>query len=146
MRAHLTFLLIAAAACGDTPAAAPAPPAAAARPARGESAAAEAQELGRELFGIMDKVMAYRSSHFNTLPKTLPAAGIDSLTRTTIRRLAVTGTVPTITVVFRHREGHALQGCSATSKVIEDSMLNGGAYEVTCTLPTGESQPFTVGG
>jgi len=146
MRLVTPLLLIAAAACGDAPAATPAAPPEAARPAHGDTAVPEAQELGRELFGIMDRVLAYRSSHFNNLPANLPAAGIDSLTRTTIRRLTVANKVPTVAVVFRHAEGHALQGCSATSKVIEDSMLNGGAYEVTCTLRSGESRPFTVGG
>jgi len=145
MRLAIPLLLIAATACGDAPAAPAAPPEAA-RPAHADTAAPEAQELGHELFGIMDRVLAYRSSHFNTLPKDLPAAGIDSLTRTTIRRLSVAGGVPSITVVFRHAEGHALQGCSATSKVIEDSMLNGGAFEVNCSLRSGESQAFTVGG
>jgi len=146
MRHTLALILLAATACGDAPAATSAAPPAAARPARTDTAAPEAQALGRELFGIMDRVMAYRASHFNNLPKDLPAAGIDSLTRTTVRRLSVSGGVPTIAVVFRHAEGHALQGCSATSKVLEDSMLNGGGFEVNCTLRSGEQQVFTVGG
>ena len=145
MRPTFLLILFAATACGDAPAAPAAAPAAA-RPPQGDTAAPEAQALGRELFGIMDKVMAYRSSHFNNLPKDLPAAGIDSLTRTTVRRLSVSGGVPSVAIIFRHAEGHALQGCTATSKVLEDSMLNGGAYEVICTLRSGESQPFTVGG
>jgi hypothetical protein len=146
MRSTGTLILTLLAACGDAPAAAPASRPAAPRAEQVDAAVTEAQALGRELFGIMDRVMAYRSSHFNNLPKDLPTAGIDSLTRTTIRRLSIAGGVPTIAVIYRARDGHALQGCSATSKVLEDSMLNGGAYEVHCTLRSGESQAFTVGG
>jgi hypothetical protein len=109
-------------------------------------AAVEAQALGRELFGIMDQVMSYKSSHFNNFPHDLPSMGIDSLTRTTIRRLAIDGGTPSLTVVYRHAEGHAVKQCAGTNKVIEDSMLNGGAFEVNCTLSSGESKAFTVGG
>lgn len=146
MRTPLLLALLVAA-CGDhkTPAAS-ADAAPAHVPKGAGSAEDEARVLGKELFGVMDRVMAYRASHFNNLPQNLPGAGIDSLTRTTIRRLSASGGVPTVTVVFRQREGRALQGCSGTSKVIEDSMLNGGAYEVQCTLISGESQAFTVGG
>lgn len=146
MRPTLALFLIALTACGDTPAAKPADATARARPKAEDTTIPEAEALGRELFGIMDRVMAYRSSHFNNLPKDLPSAGIDSLTRTTIRRLSVSGGVPTVAVIFRHADGHALRGCSGTSKVLEDSMLNGGAYEVHCTLRSGEAQAFTVGG
>jgi hypothetical protein len=145
MRRALPILLFAATACGDAPAA-PVATRELARPKPADTAAPEAQGLGRELFGVMDRVMAYRSSHFNNLPKDLPAAGIDSLTKTTVRRLSVAAGVPTVTVVFRAASGRALQGCSATNKVLEDSMLNGGAYEVNCTLRSGEAQVFTVGG
>jgi len=111
-----------------------------------DNATGEAQVLGRELSGIMDQVMSYKSSHFNNLPHDLPSMGIDSLTRTTIRRLSVQGGTPSLVVVFRHPEGHALRQCVGTNKVIEDSMLNGGSFEVDCTLSSGETRAFTVGG
>ena len=145
MRRALTLILLAATACGD-PADKPGATRELARPKPADTAVPEAQELGRELFGVMDRVMAYRSSHYSQLPKDLPAAGIDSLTKTTIRRLSISAGVPTVTVVFRAANGHALSGCSGTNKVLEDSMLNGGAYEITCTLRSGETQAFTVGG
>lgn len=107
---------------------------------------ADAAELGHEIFGLMDKVMEYKSSHFGNLPVSLPAMGMDSLTRGTIRRLTIADAVPTLTVVYRRAEGHALVSCSGTNKVLEDSMLNSGPFEVTCTLPSGETKPFTVGG
>lgn len=111
-----------------------------------DAATTEAAELGRELFDIMDRVMAFKSSHYNKLPKDLPAMGIDSLTRGTVRRLTIADGIPTLTVSYRRVEGHTLTRCTGTNKVIEDSMLNGGAYEVDCTLRSGETRAFTVGG
>src|SRR5690242_14576415 len=67
---------------------------------------AAATELGHEIFGVMDKVMEYKSSHFGNLPADLPSMGIDSLTRTTIRRLTIADKTPTLTVVYRRAEGH----------------------------------------
>lgn len=106
----------------------------------------EAAALGRELFGIMDRVLAYKSDHFAQLPKDLPTMGVDSLTRTTVRRLSIAGTTPTLVVAYRHVEGHAVKQCTGTNEVIEDSMLNGGAFTVECLLSSGESKSFTVGG
>lgn len=114
------------------------------RPA--DPTAAEAQELGRELFGIMDKVMAYKSDHFNQLPKSLPALGVDSLTRTTVRRLTITDGVPSLVVAYRRPDGRTVASCTGTNAVLEDSMLNGGAFDVHCTLRSGEAKSFTVGG
>jgi hypothetical protein len=141
------LLLLGAAACGRTAA----PSAGGRDPVRHEAPTAEleasdAATLGHELFGLMDHVMAFKSSHFGGLPRDLPSMGEDSLTRTTVRRLSVAGGVPTLTVAFRHADGHALTTCLGTNKVLEDSMLNGGPFEVTCTLPSGETKAYTVGG
>lgn len=120
-------------------------PARAAAPSA-NAAPTEAATLGRELFGIMDRVMAYKSDHFAQLPRDLPSMGVDSLTRTTVRRLTVSNGVPMLVVAYRHPEGHAITQCSGSNAVIEDSMLNGGAYTVLCLLNGGPSQSFTVGG
>lgn len=111
-----------------------------------DAATTEAAALGRELFGIMDRVMAYKSDHFAQLPRDLPTMGVDSLTRTTVRRLAIVGGAPHLVVAYRHTEGHAVAQCQGTNAVIEDSMLNGGAFSVDCLLTTGETKSFTVGG
>jgi len=142
----LPLLLLVVAACGPS-----SPSGGATRdPVRHEPAAAdeagEASTLGHELFGVMDHVMAFKSSHFGQLPHDLPSMGEDSLTRTTVRRLTIADATPTLTVDFRHAEGHALKGCVGTNKVLEDSMLNGGPFQVTCTLASGETKAFTVGG
>jgi hypothetical protein len=143
---RLLLLTLLVAACSEPKPATGNAPAAAATPAAGDGSEQEAQLLGREIFGIMDRVLAYRSSHFSNLPKDLPAAGIDSLTRATVRRLSTSDGTPTITVMFRNAQGHALKGCSGSSRVIEDSMLNGGAFDIQCTTAAGATQEFRVGG
>jgi hypothetical protein len=147
MRSLLAASLFLLAACFG----AKAPASTAGSTTRGGTAAptgdvAEAAALGRELFGIMDRVMAYKSDHFAQLPRDLPSMGIDSLTRTTVRRLTIAGTTPTLVVAYRHAEGHAIRQCAGTNAVIEDSMLNGGAFDVECLLSSGESKSFSVGG
>jgi hypothetical protein len=107
---------------------------------------AEANQLGREIFEVVDKVMAYRASHFGQLPPSLPALGVDSLTPATIRRLTDEETFPRITVVFRRTDGRAIRYCSGTNKVLEDSMLNSGPFTIACLLVSGETKDFTVGG
>jgi hypothetical protein len=147
MRSLAALVLLTSAACFG----AKAPAAATGGAARSDAAApsgeaAEAAALGRELFGIMDRVLAYKSDHFAQLPKDLPTMGVDSLTRTTVRRLSISGGTPTLVVAYRRTEGHAVARCSGTNAVIEDSMLNGGAFDVDCVLTSGETKKFTVGG
>lgn len=154
MRASWVLLSVAlAAACGHkagSSTAAAAPPAdadassvPAATPAQTTQ---EATQLGREVFELIDKTMGYYSAHFGEFPRNVNAIGVDSLTPTTVRRLAVHGKVPTITAAFRHPTGHAVTACSGTNKVLEDSMLNGGPYTVDCTLADGSVRSITVGG
>lgn len=140
------FLLLAAtlAACGgDKPTPAPrreasAPPA--------DPAQADADTLGRELYDIVDRVMAYRSAHRNRLPGSLRQAGLDSLTQLFVRRLGRQGDEPLVTIVFRRPAGHVLKSCAGTSLVLETSMLNEGGFAVQCELVAGGTQPFSVGG
>ena len=105
----------------------------------------DARALGRELFEVMDKVMAYKASHFGNLPRSLTDIGVDSLTRGTVRRLTTADGTPALTVAFRRTDGHALASCSGTNKVLEDSMLNGGPFEVECALLAGGTKAFRVG-
>lgn len=152
MRARdLALLVTFAAACGKGKPATPgtpgddAPVAPAEAPSAGQ-AQAEAAELGREIFDLVDRTMNYRSSHYGEFPANLPTMGIDSLTHLTVRRLSVQDKVPTVVAAFRHTEGHAVAQCSGTNKVLEDSMLNGGPFSVLCTMTDGTAQTFTVGG
>ncbi|HEU5358350.1 MAG TPA: hypothetical protein VFU45_04470 [Gemmatimonadales bacterium] len=153
MRASWALLSVAlAAACGHkagtSAAAAPAADSAASVPPAATPAQVtqEATQLGREVFELVDKTMGYYSAHFGEFPRNVNAIGVDSLTPTTVRRLAVHGKIPTVTAAFRRPASHAVTACSATNKVLEDSMLNGGPYTVDCTLADGSVRSITVGG
>ncbi|MGH7532571.1 MAG: hypothetical protein ACREL4_04685 [Gemmatimonadales bacterium] len=148
-RVALLCLLLAA--CGHKPAATSSAAAAGTASATASDdlsaeAHADATRLGHELFELVDKTMSYYSSHYGQFPGNINALGIDSLTPTTVSRLAVNGKVPTITVAFRHAEGHAVTSCSGTNQVLEDSMLNGGTFSIECTLSGGSARTITVGG
>jgi hypothetical protein len=142
-RLALIALALAASACqrdkpsaaGRTdPAAVPADP-----------AQADANELGRELFEIVDRVMAYRSSHRNRLPTSLRQVGLDSLTPMFVRRLSRQGSDPLVTIAFRRPEGRVLRSCAGTSMVLENSALHDGTFDVTCELVAGGVRPFEIG-
>lgn len=147
---RLALLCLVLAACGHQPAATPAAASATdstpASDALSTEAQADAARLGHEMFELVDKTMSYYSSHFGEFPRNINGLGIDSLTPATVRRLTVNGKVPTVSVAFRHAEGHAITACSGTNKVLEDSMLNGGAYPVDCTLANGSVRTITIGG
>lgn len=104
---------------------------------------AEADLLGRELFDVVDRVMAFRTSHGNRLPASLREAGIDSLTPLFVRRLGRSGTDPLVTVAFRKSGDRELRSCRGTNLVLEEALVNG-AWEVTCDLLAGGSRTFTV--
>jgi hypothetical protein len=103
-----------------------------------------AQLLGRELAQIVDRVMAYRSSHRGQLPVSLRQAGIDSLTPTFSRQFAHQGGDPLITIRFRDLAGRQVAGCWGTNMVLEDAMLHGGRFDVTCELTDGSTKGFTI--
>jgi len=130
--------VILAAACGgkDKPAAAP----------THRTPADEATVLGTELFDVMDQVMSFRSAHNGYWPRTLREVGVDSLTRTTIRRLGMQGSGPMITVLFRSAEGHQVEACRGGSDIQEEASLNSGQFTVSCALAGGGAGDFKVQG
>lgn len=113
----------------------PKPPVAEGVPANG--APADAQQLGTEMFELIDRVADYRSSHEGRPPRTLRQLGVDSLTPNTIRRLAIQGRTFTVTVVYRRPEGRAVQSCSAGEDALEQAALNEGRFAVSCDTPSG---------
>lgn len=141
----LIGLALLMAACGGD-SGKPAPHAPAARRAEPpkERIQADAEALGRELLDIMDRVMAYRSSHRKRLPNSLRQAGLDSLAPLFVRRLTVSGSEPLITISFRALEGHELKSCRGTSSILEDQMLHNEGFEVTCTLVAGGDRAFKI--
>lgn len=119
----------------------PKPPVAEGVPAGG--APSDAQQLGTEMFELIDRIADYRSSHEGRPPKTLRQLGVDSLTPATIRRLAVQGRTFTVTVAYRRAEGRAVQACSAGEDALEQAALNEGRFAVSCDTPSGP-QGFEV--
>lgn len=113
----------------------PKPPVAEGVPVSG--APADAQQLGTEMFELIDRIADYRSSHEGRPPKTLRQLGADSLTPNTIRRLAIQGRTFTVTVVYRRPEGRSVQSCSAGEDALEQAALNEGRFAVACDTPSG---------
>ena len=144
MRRSLSFLMFLAAACGDGASGGDGGPQRPAPPT--DPALAEATGLGREMFTVMDQVVAYKVAHAGTWPTDLPALGVDSLTRTTVRRLTFPDRVPTMVVAFRRGEGHQVLSCTGTNLILEESMLSGGAFDLTCALAAGGTKTFRIGG
>lgn len=112
--------------------------------ARKDPAQVEAELLGRELAVIVDRVMAYRSSHRGQLPSSLRLAGIDSLAPDYIRRLARQGDAPLITIAFRRLNGRKVASCKGTNQVLEEAMLREGQFDADCILVGGGTRLFTI--
>ena len=119
----------------------PKPPVSEGVPVNG--APADAQQLGTEMFELIDRIADYRSSHEGKPPKSLRQLGVDSLTANTVRRLAVQGRTFTVTVVYRRPEGRVVQNCSAGEDALEQAALNEGRFAVSCDTPSGP-QGFEV--
>ena len=100
-------------------------------------APADAQQLGTEMFELIDRVADYRSSHEGRPPKTLRQLGVDSLTPNTIRRLAIQGRTFTVTVLYRRPQGRTVLSCSAGEDALEQAALNEGRFAVSCDTPSG---------
>jgi len=132
-------LLLLAAGCGRG-----GPPAALKRNAPADPAQADAEALGNQVADLVDQVMSYKSSHRGKLPTSFRQAGIDTLTHQFIFRLGHQGNEPVVTVLFRHPEEHQVSDCSGTNLVLEDKLIRGGAFDVTCTVGGGARKIFTV--
>jgi hypothetical protein len=136
--ALVCWLLIAACASSEERRAARKPPT--------DPAQIDAELLGNAVAEIVDEVMSYKSAHQGRLPVSFRQAGMDTLTSLFARRLGREGNAPLITIVFRRREGHVLSSCQGTNAILEDKLLRAGAFDVKCTLLSGETKQFTVPG
>jgi hypothetical protein len=113
-------------------------------PASGGAALQEATLLGREVFGLVDRLAAYAAANQRKYPASLREAGIDSLTATVAHRIDTRTTPPMGTAMFRRPLGHLLTSCRGTTDLLEESALNEGRFTVTCTDSLGHSSPYTV--
>lgn len=105
----------------------------------------DAENLGRELFELVDRAVDYRGSHQGRPAASFRQMGIDSLTATTVRRLVNLAREPVITVAFRRPESREITSCRGDSQILEEATLNGGRFTVMCTTSSGAQRPMHVG-
>ena len=105
----------------------------------------DAQDLGRELFELVDRAVDYRGSHQGRPAGSFRQMGIDSLTPTTVRRLVNLAREPVITVAFRRPDAREITSCRGDSQILEEATLNGGQFTVMCTTSSGAQRPMKVG-
>ena len=76
----------------------------------------DAHTLGREVFDLVDRAVAYRSSHRGRPAANLTQMGIESLTPTTVRRMVNVQREPVVTVAFRRPEQRQIVSCRGDSQ------------------------------
>jgi hypothetical protein len=103
----------------------------------------DVQALGREIFDLVDRAVDYRGSHRGRPPGTLRQMGVESLTTTTVRRIANVQREPVITVSFRQTAGREVVWCRGTSQILEEASLNG-RYTLMCAAKSGAQRPMEV--
>ena len=104
----------------------------------------DATLLGREVFELLDRAIAYRSSHRGRPAATITQMGIESLTPATVRRVVNVQREPVVTVAFRKDAGRQIVSCRGDGQVIEDASMNGGRFTLMCTTSTGSQRPMEV--
>jgi hypothetical protein len=105
----------------------------------------DAHVLGRELFDLVDRAVAYRTSHRGRPASTITQMGVESLTPVTVRRVVNVQREPVVTVAFRRLEAREIVSCYGDSKVLEDASMNGGRFTLMCTSRAGIQRPMEVG-
>jgi hypothetical protein len=104
----------------------------------------DAYRLGREVFELVDRAVAYRSSHRGRPASTITQMGIESLTPATVRRVVNVQREPVVTVAFRKSDGRRIISCRGDSQILEDASLNGGRFTLMCTTAAGAQRPMEV--
>jgi hypothetical protein len=104
----------------------------------------DAYRLGREVFELVDRAVAYRSSHRGRPAATITQMGIESLTPATVRRVVNVQREPVVTVAFRRGDGRQIVSCRGDSQILEDASLNGGRFTLMCTTSAGAQRPMEV--
>ena len=104
----------------------------------------DAHVLGREVFELLDRAIAYRSSHRGRPAATITQMGIESLTPATVRRVVNVQREPVVTVAFRKNAGREIVSCRGDSQALEDASLNGGRFTLMCTTSAGSQRPMEV--
>lgn len=105
----------------------------------------DAHALGREIFELVDRAVAYRTSHRGRPAATLTQMGIESLTPATVRRVVNVQREPVVTVAFRKGEGREIVACRGDSQILADAAMKGGRFTLMCTTGSGTQRPMEVG-
>lgn len=104
----------------------------------------EAYALGREVFELVDRAVAYRSSHRGRPAASITHMGIESLTPATVRRVVNVQREPVVTVEFRKGGGRQIVSCRGDSQILEQASLNGGRFTLMCSTSAGAQRPMEV--
>lgn len=137
-------LLVGLVACGDEA------PAKKRRPAPADDrslspAERDAAALGQLLFETIDRAVEYRGAHRGRAARSLRQLGLDSLTPTLVRRLAVEGNDPMVTVAFRRTDGRTIVACQGGSQILEEAAVRGGRFVLQCADTAGSGYSYQVG-
>jgi hypothetical protein len=106
----------------------------------------DAENLGREVFELVDRAIDYRGSHRGRPARSLRQMGVDSLTSATARQLISVEREPMVTVRFRKTDGREITACRGDSQILEEAAINGGRFTLMCTTRSGAQRPIRVGG
>lgn len=105
----------------------------------------DAYTLGTEVYDLIDRAIAYRSSHRGRPAATLTQMGIESLTPATVRRMVNLQREPVITVAFRRPQQREIISCRGDSEILSEAALKGGRFTLMCTASSGAQRPMEVG-
>jgi hypothetical protein len=105
----------------------------------------DAEQLGREVFELVDRAVDYRGSHRGRPAVSLRHMGVDSLTPATARHLVNVSREPVVTVQFRKLEGREITACRGDGQILEEAALSGGRFTLMCTTRSGAQRPIQVG-
>ena len=105
----------------------------------------DALALGLEIFDLVDRAMAYRSSHQGRPATTLRQMGIESLTTNTVRRIVNVQREPVVTVAYRRPDRREIVSCRGDSQILVEASLNAGRFTLMCTASSGAQRPMEVG-
>jgi hypothetical protein len=105
----------------------------------------DAEDLGREIFELIDRAIDYRGSHRGRPATSFRQMGIDSLTPTTVRRLVNLAREPVVTVEYRKAQDREITSCRGDGQILEEAAINGGRFTLMCTTRSGAQRPVRVG-
>ncbi len=105
----------------------------------------DARTLGLEIFDLVDRAVAYRSSHQGRPATTLRQMGLESLTTHTVRRILNVQREPVVTVAFRRPEQREIVSCRGDSQILVEASVNGGRFTLMCSSRSGGQRPMEIG-